>query len=132
MTKTRLVLAILAAGAISVLGEDSASQVDAWKKPVPEWTVDDAHQIMTDSPWVKTTTPTMEGRASTASVDAQGEAGAGAAASELAALGLDCPEESDGPAGTPAEVVIPAATLPTRAPAIPMTAEERSRLRRRS
>jgi len=60
MTKPRLVLTILAAG-VSLLGDDKPSQVDAWKKPVPEWTVDDAHQVMTDSPWVKTTTPTMEG-----------------------------------------------------------------------
>jgi len=50
----------LAAGA-SLLGDDKPAQVDAWKKPVPEWTADDAHQVMTDSPWVKTTTPTMEG-----------------------------------------------------------------------
>jgi hypothetical protein len=63
MTKTWLMLGILAAGAVSLLAEDKASQADAWKKPVPQWTVDDAHQIMTDSPWVKTTTPTMEGRA---------------------------------------------------------------------
>jgi hypothetical protein len=61
MTKAQLVLTILAAGAVSVLGEDKPTQVDAWKKPVPEWTVDDAHQVMTDSPWVKTTRPTMEG-----------------------------------------------------------------------
>jgi hypothetical protein len=60
MTKTRIVLTFLAAGA-SLLGDDKPAQVDAWKKPVPEWTVDDAHQVMTDSPWVKTTTPTMEG-----------------------------------------------------------------------
>ena len=63
MFKTRLVLGILTAGAVSLLAEDNTPQVDAWKKPVPEWTVDDAHQIMTDSPWVKTTTPAMEGRA---------------------------------------------------------------------
>ena len=63
MTKPRLVLVILAAGAVSLLGDDKPAQVDAWKKPVPEWTVDDAHQVMTDSPWVKITTPTMEGRA---------------------------------------------------------------------
>ena len=60
MTKPRLLWVILAAG-VSLLGDDKPSQVDAWKKPVPDWTVDDAHQIMTDSPWVKTTTPTMEG-----------------------------------------------------------------------
>ena len=46
---------------MTLFAEDKPSQVDAWKKPVPEWTVDDAHQVMTDSPWVKTTTPTMEG-----------------------------------------------------------------------
>jgi hypothetical protein len=62
MTKSRLVLAMFAAGAVSLMADDKASP-EAWKKPVPEWTVDDAHQIMTDSPWVKTTTPTMEGRA---------------------------------------------------------------------
>jgi hypothetical protein len=60
MTKARLVLVILATGA-SLLGDDKLVQIDAWKKPVSEWTVDDAHQIMTDSPWVKITTPTMEG-----------------------------------------------------------------------
>jgi hypothetical protein len=60
MLKTRLVLTILAAG-VSLLGDDKPSQADAWKKPFPEWTMDDAHQIMTDSPWVKSTTPTMEG-----------------------------------------------------------------------
>jgi len=32
----------------------------AWKKPVPEWTADDAHQVLTDSPWTKTVRPTME------------------------------------------------------------------------
>jgi hypothetical protein len=32
----------------------------AWKKPVPEWTADDAHEVLTDSPWTKTVTPTME------------------------------------------------------------------------
>ena len=31
-----------------------------WKKPVPEWTADDAHEILTDSPWTKTVTPTVE------------------------------------------------------------------------
>ena len=61
MLKTRLVLIFLAAGALMLLAEDKTAQLDAWKKPVPDWTVDDAHQIMTDSPWVKTTTPTMEG-----------------------------------------------------------------------
>lgn len=60
MTKTGFVVTILAAG-VSLLGDDKPAQVDAWKKPVPEWTADDAHQVMTDSPWVKTTTPTMEG-----------------------------------------------------------------------
>jgi hypothetical protein len=59
MFKTRNIFFILAAGAVSLLGDDKPAQVDAWKKPVPEWTVDDAHQIMTDSPWVKTTTPDM-------------------------------------------------------------------------
>src|ERR1700681_1407319 len=32
----------------------------AWKgKQYPEWTEDDAKQVMTDSPWVKTVTPTQ-------------------------------------------------------------------------
>ena len=75
MSKTRLVLAILAAG-VSLLADDKPPQVDAWKKPVPEWTVDDAHQIMTDSPWVKTTTPSYGRiRRTMASVDVRRRTG---------------------------------------------------------
>ena len=64
MFPTRIVLGILTAGVVSLIAADQPGNVDAWKKPVPEWTVDDAHQIMTDSPWVKTTTPSMEGSGS--------------------------------------------------------------------
>jgi hypothetical protein len=52
------ILVHLAAGAALLVAEDQSS---AWKnKPVPEWTADDAHQVMTDSPWAKTVKPTME------------------------------------------------------------------------
>jgi hypothetical protein len=55
MLNTRVIILVLAAGVIAFAADD------AWKnKPVPEWTADDAHQIMTDSPWAKTVTPTME------------------------------------------------------------------------
>ena len=38
-----------------VAGEDPA-----WKtKPIPEWTADEAQQVLTDSPWAKTVTPTV-------------------------------------------------------------------------
>ena len=101
MTKTRLVLAILAAGAISVLGEDSASQVDAWKKPVPEWTVDDAHQIMTDSPWVKTTTPTMEGRANGGQRRRAGGGGSRGGGIGIGGVGIGLPGGIGRPRGYP-------------------------------
>ena len=61
MLNTRI-FGILTIGVGSLIAADPTG-IDAWKKPVPEWTVDDAHQIMTDSPWVKTTTPTLEGPA---------------------------------------------------------------------
>ena len=58
MLKTRIAFVILAAGTASFAADDQSS---AWKnKPIPEWTADDAHQVMTDSPWAKTATPTME------------------------------------------------------------------------
>jgi len=79
MTKTRLMLGILAAGAVSLLAEDKAAERDAWKKPISEWTVDDAHQIMTDSPWVKTLTPEMEAPTSQRRGGGSGRPGGGGA-----------------------------------------------------
>jgi hypothetical protein len=65
MFNSRIVLIVLAGGVVSVMAQDrgsadKASSDKAWNKPVPEWTADDAHQVMTDSPWAKTTTPTMD------------------------------------------------------------------------
>src|SRR5215469_2363966 len=38
----------------------AAADEPAWKtRPIPEWTADDAQQVLTDSPWVKTVKPTM-------------------------------------------------------------------------
>jgi hypothetical protein len=55
MLNTRMTFVVLAGGVIAFAADD------AWKnKPVPEWTADDAHQVMTDSPWAKTTTPSLE------------------------------------------------------------------------
>ncbi len=48
----KIVIGIAAAAALAT--------AQAWKKPVPEWTADDAHEVLTDSPWTKTVTPTME------------------------------------------------------------------------
>jgi hypothetical protein len=37
-----------------------AAEDPAWKtKPIPEWTPDDAHQVLSDSPWTKTVTPSL-------------------------------------------------------------------------
>jgi hypothetical protein len=58
MFKNWKVVLVLAAAVVPLISEDAPEK--AWKKPVPEWTVDDAHQVMTDSPWVKTTTPSMD------------------------------------------------------------------------
>jgi hypothetical protein len=42
----------------------AAAEEPAWKiKQIPEWTPDDAQQILNDSPWAKSVTPTI-GRAS--------------------------------------------------------------------
>ena len=42
--------------AITLLAADE----QAWKnKPIADWTQDEAQQVLTDSPWVKTATPTM-------------------------------------------------------------------------
>ncbi len=64
MSRTRFVFVALAVCTVALAADDQGSpdkQADKpWTKPVPEWTADDAHQVMTDSPWVKTTTPTME------------------------------------------------------------------------
>ncbi|MBZ5635918.1 MAG: hypothetical protein LAO55_22545 [Acidobacteriia bacterium] len=64
MFHTRIVLVIVTAGVFSLMAEDQASADRPWNKPVPAWTADDAHQVMTDSPWAKTTTPTMDRSAS--------------------------------------------------------------------
>jgi hypothetical protein len=46
---------------VSLLSAGQGSTEKAWKnKPVTEWTADDAQQVMTDSPWAKTTIPVME------------------------------------------------------------------------
>ena len=38
-----------------------AAADQAWKdKQIPEWTESDAKQLLTDSPWAKSVTPTME------------------------------------------------------------------------
>ena len=64
MSNNRKTVIILAAAmasvtAVALLAEDQGDK--PWKnKPVPEWTADDAHLVMTDSPWVKTTTPRMD------------------------------------------------------------------------
>ena len=43
---------------LSALSLTAAEQ--AWKgKQFPEWTEDDAKEVMTDSPWAKTVTPTL-------------------------------------------------------------------------
>ena len=64
MFKTGFVFVALAVCTVAFAADDQGSKPDEsskpWTKPVPEWTADDAHQVMTDSPWVKTTTPTME------------------------------------------------------------------------
>jgi hypothetical protein len=52
----KLPLIVLLASLVSLRAEDPA-----WKnKPVPEWTGDDAQQVLTDSPWTKTVTPTVD------------------------------------------------------------------------
>jgi hypothetical protein len=48
-------LIVLSAALILMAADDPA-----WKtKPVPEWTADDAQQVLTDSPWAKTVHPTV-------------------------------------------------------------------------
>jgi len=38
----------------------TAADEPAWKtRPIPEWTADDAQQLLSDSPWVKTVHPTL-------------------------------------------------------------------------
>ena len=60
MFKNRAFFAVLAGAVVSLTAQDQASGDKPWTKPVPEWTADDAHRVMTDSPWVKSTTPSME------------------------------------------------------------------------
>jgi hypothetical protein len=37
-----------------------AADAPGWKsKPIPEWTADDAQQVLSDSPWAKSVTPAM-------------------------------------------------------------------------
>jgi len=61
MFTTWKIFAVLAAAVVALMAADQPSADQAWKsKPVPEWTADDAHQVMTDSPWAKTTTPSRE------------------------------------------------------------------------
>jgi hypothetical protein len=64
MFKNRTIVVVLAGVVVSWLaaGQDSADKRadKPWTKPVPEWTADDARQVMTDSPWAKITTPTMD------------------------------------------------------------------------
>jgi len=84
-------LGILATGAVSLLADDKAAPVDAWKKPVPEWTVDDAHQVMTDSPWVKTTTPTMERSANQAPPRSGGGGGRRGGGIGIGGVGIGIP-----------------------------------------
>jgi hypothetical protein len=55
----------------------AAAEEPAWKaKQVPEWTQDDAQQILNDSPWVKSVTPTI-GRASDDGNSGYGRRGGG-------------------------------------------------------
>ncbi|MGH9592478.1 MAG: hypothetical protein ACRD5L_05260, partial [Bryobacteraceae bacterium] len=62
-----LVVLAAAVGSFVVAGQtpsDQPSSDQPWKnKPVSDWTAEDAHQVLTDSPWAKTTTPTMDGPA---------------------------------------------------------------------
>jgi hypothetical protein len=52
----KLPLIVLLASLVNLRAEDAA-----WKsKPVPEWTAADAEQVLTDSPWTRTVTPTVE------------------------------------------------------------------------
>jgi hypothetical protein len=54
----------------------AAADEPAWKtRPVPEWTADDAQQVLTDSPWAKTVHPTLT--QSTASRPGRGGRGGG-------------------------------------------------------
>jgi hypothetical protein len=39
--------------------QNQADRSARWDKPVPEWSADDAQQILKDSPWVKTVTPAV-------------------------------------------------------------------------
>ena len=55
----------------------AAAEEPAWKaKQVPEWTQDDAQQILNDSPWAKSVTPTI-GRASDDGNSGYGRRGGG-------------------------------------------------------
>src|SRR6516164_2901050 len=55
----------------------AAAEEPAWKaKQVPEWTQDDAQQILNDSPWVRSVTPTT-GRASDDGNSGYGRRGGG-------------------------------------------------------
>jgi len=66
--------------AFSALSLAAASE--AWKqKEFPDWTEEDAKQVMTDSPWAKTVTPTL---VKTPSQNSQPQPGATVAEEELA------------------------------------------------
>jgi hypothetical protein len=39
--------------------QNQADRAARWDKPVPEWSADDALEILKDSPWVKTVTPAV-------------------------------------------------------------------------
>ena len=61
MFNNRTIFVLLASTGAALIAADQPSSSEPWKnKPVPEWTADDAHLVMTDSPWAKTLTPTME------------------------------------------------------------------------
>jgi hypothetical protein len=55
----RIVLVLLTVAAVAVRAQES----EAWRaRPIAEWSEDDAKQVLTQSPWVKTFTARYQAR----------------------------------------------------------------------
>ncbi len=83
---------VLMAAAVSLLPADQPTPDQSWKtKPIPEWTADDAHQVMTDSPWVKTAYPTMDSSANNGGQRRGGGGGGRGGGISLGGIGIGVP-----------------------------------------
>jgi hypothetical protein len=58
MYRTLRLSSLLLTAALFIAADLSSAEDVSWKdKPIPQWTVEDAKQVLADSPWVKVVTP---------------------------------------------------------------------------